>query len=77
MNDYQIEVIKRFAADEATMSVVFSAIQGMFLKANPQKDVQYLAAKSLALEFLEDARKDILRYRASQPAEKVTKQIGL
>ena len=78
MNDFDLERVKRFVKDEATVEAVFNAIRASFLKARAEKDVHYLAAKSLAIEFLEDVRKDLEKYRLEEQKEpKVSKQVGL
>jgi hypothetical protein len=52
------------------IETVFSVIQDSFMKSRPNKEVHYLAAKSIALEFLEEARKDLEKHRNSTEEEK-------
>ena len=78
MNTFNTEKIKRFVRDEAMMASVFGIIQESFLKPRTEKDVYYLAAKSLAIEFLEDARRDLNRYKEEEEKKSnEIKQIGL
>ena len=78
MNDAQREKVKRFVNDEVMQTAVKEVIQRAFLKARPEKDVHYLAAKSLSIEFLEDAWRELQRYKTDEGEEpKVTAQIGL
>lgn len=55
------EKLKRFMKDKVLVEAVFGVFQKSFLKRR-EKDVQYLAAKTLALEFLEDAEKEFGKY---------------
>jgi hypothetical protein len=77
MNELEKERVKRFAQDEATVDAVFSAIQDVYIKTRSSKETQYLAAKSLAIEFLEEAKVEISRLREGRKEEKEVTQIGL
>lgn len=71
------EKIEKFIYDEAMFETVFSAIQSSFLKARGSKDVQYLAAKSLSIELLEEAKKELARLRGVEDGTKGNTQIGM
>ena len=78
LNDTQKSKVVRFLNDEAMIETVFSVIQDSFMKSRPNKEVHYLAAKSIALEFLEEARKDLEKHRNSTEEEKKEGvQVGL
>ena len=77
MKNINEEKVKRFVRDEIMADSVFQIIQESFLKPRVNKDVYYLAAKSLAIEFLEDARKDLNKYKNEEEETKVSKQVGL
>lgn len=65
LSEAQESRLKRFLNDKETFEILFSVIQDSFLKPRSNKEVHYLAAKSLSLEFLEDARKDLERHRVT------------
>jgi hypothetical protein len=78
INDAKRAKIKRFLDDEAMSTYVREAIQESFLKARTNKEIHYLAAKSLAVEFLDEAFKDLHRFYEDRPRESTeAKQIGL
>ncbi len=78
MNETRKAKIRQFLNDEVMADIIWSEIQGSFLKARKEKEVYYLAAKSLSVEYLEEARKDLERWRDSVDSEeKVGRQIGL
>ena len=77
MKNINEEKVKRFVRDEIMADSVFQIIQESFLKSRVNKDVYYLAAKSLAIEFLEDAKKDLNKYKSEEEETKVSKQVGL
>jgi hypothetical protein len=64
LNETEESKVKRFIGDVTTSEIVFEIIRDSFLKSRANKDVHYLAAKSLSLEFLEEAWKELDRYRS-------------
>ena len=66
LNDSQESRLKRFLNDRETSEILFDVLQDSFLKARANKEVHYLAAKSLAVEFLEEARRDLDKYREAK-----------
>jgi len=68
MNQQEIEKLKTFNSDKVLVNAVFSVLQDSFMKRR-ESDVQFLAAKSLALEFLEDARKELSKYKRENEKE--------
>lgn len=78
MNEVKQTKLQRFVNDEAMMEAVFEVIQESFLKARPNKDVYYLAAKSLAVEFLDEAKRSLTQQRISGPqVKRELNQVGL
>lgn len=71
MNPDKTERIKRFIVDERMAEAVKEVIQKSFLKTQ-SKEVNYLAASRIALDLLEDAWKELLRYKEEE-GEKSTK----
>ena len=72
------EKLKRFAEDKVMNEAVYNEVLATFLKARVEKDVHYLAAKSLAVEFLSEAWKVLNNYKSSDVEDgRVGKQIGL
>lgn len=63
LSESQVVKVQRFLNDELMSEVVFSVLQESFMKARSNKEVHYLAAKSLSLEFLEEAKRDLEKYR--------------
>lgn len=78
MNELKINKIKRFLADEAMAGAVKEVLLSAFLKSRAEKDVHYLAAKSLSVEYLEDGWRDLNKYKEiEEREEKRDKNIGL
>lgn len=78
INDAQRAKIKRFLDDRAMNESVRMAIQESFLKPRANKEIHYLAAKSLAVEFLDEAFKDLNRFYGESERESTEqRQIGL
>ena len=71
------EKIKRFMLDKTMSNAVRKVLEHCFMsKKNPE--VHYLAAKSLSLEFLDDAFKELKRIGSVEESQnKSVNQIGL
>ena len=77
MNPQEVEKIKRFVKDEVLVNAVIRVFYDSFLKRR-DKDVYYLAAKALALEFLEDTKKEFDKYLdVERKTTSGVEQIGL
>lgn len=78
MNSFKQEKLTRFANDIGMSEAVYEVVKDAFLKSKGQKDVQILAAERLALDFLDNAWKEIEKYKAGNiTEEKSTGNIGL
>jgi hypothetical protein len=76
MNDIQIAKIKQFLGDKDMQGVIKGLLRDKFLERK-NTDVHYLAAQTLAVQFLEDAWVEMDRYRLNESKSKQTGQIGL
>lgn len=77
INDSKID---RFLQDEAMTSSVFNAIRNSFLRKKGQRDTLILAAERLAVDMLEEAWRELDRYRVSEDLKgngMITKQVGI
>lgn len=78
MNDIQQNKLERFAMDTVVSDSVYSLIRKSFLSRKGQRDVQILAAERIALELLDEAWKELSKYRIENNQESTgNKQIGL
>lgn len=78
MNDTQREKLRRFGNDVVMSEAVKNVVRDAFLKGKGQRDVQVLAAERLALDFLEDAWKELKRYADTENEQSnAIKQVGL
>lgn len=78
MNEQKKQKIIRFMNDELMSQSVFEIIRDNFLKSRGVTDVNYLASKSLAIELLIDAWKELsLMKTLEDKEEKISRQIGL
>lgn len=77
MDELKNAKIIQFISDEAMNKAVFEVIQQSFLKARASKDVYYLAAKSLCLEFLDEAQADLNRYKENDKSPAKPVQVAL
>ena len=68
--------LKRFMSDKGMNEAVKAVLTKSFMKSR-SKDVQVLAAERLALDFLEDAWRDLERYLQEEVKDKVSVQVGL
>ena len=58
--------LKRFASDLAMKDAVYRVLLTAFLKPRKDADVHTLAAKSISIDMLQEAWKDIERYREDE-----------
>lgn len=72
------EKIKMFMNDKVMSNAVYNALLDSFLKEQPSKDVQTLAASRLAIDFLKDGWKHLEHFK-SEPLQvkPISKQIGV
>ena len=78
LNDVQLAKIQRFVNDKAMSNVVFEVIRESFLKPSKDRSVENLASRFIAIELLNEAKKDLVRYADETSEEtKEVKQIGL
>jgi F0F1-type ATP synthase delta subunit len=78
INENQKSRITRFLNDEATSDAVKQAILNSFLKSKPNRDVYQLAASRLAIDMLDEAWRDLERFKDSVNEKiSVGKQVGL
>lgn len=62
LNETQKEKVSRFLDDKMLSDTIYGIMLESFLK--PRKgDVQVLAASRLSIDFLQDAWKDLVRYK--------------
>ena len=76
MNENQTAKIKQFLSDKEMNGTVKGVLRDKFLEKK-NTDVHYLAAQTLAVQFLEDAWIEMDRYRQSESIKKPLPQIGL
>lgn len=78
MNPEKIAKIERFIKDESMSQAVYEVIHNSFLKNKGQRDIQILAAERLAVDFLDNAWKDLSRYKDIEGDKSPPlKQVGL
>ena len=68
--------IKRFVNDVETAKAVHGVLLRAFLKPQKDRDVYTLAASRIAIDLLDDAWKELARYKNEEEMEKtiVTQQ---
>ena len=76
MNDNKIAKIKQFLGDKEMNSVIKGLLRDKFLERK-NTDVHYLAAQTLAVQFMEDAWVEMERYKQNETEKPIVKQIGL
>ena len=59
------EKLKKFLADEQMVVVVKEVIREVFMRPREKTDVQTLAAERIAINLLEEAWRELQRYKAS------------
>jgi hypothetical protein len=70
--------ISAFLDDKLMADSVYQAILRAFLKKSNTNDVQYLAAKTISIDMLNEAWKDLEKFRSEPTQEsKSTDNIGL
>ena len=78
MNEDQKAKIVRFLNDQAMSEAVFGVLLKAFLKATKDRDVQNLAATMIAVERLDEAWKELTKFKSEQKGEQEEKaQRGL
>lgn len=68
MDPTRKEKLKRFASDRMMFAAVREQILSTYLRPRAKLDVQVLAAERLAIDLLEDAFKEIERFRVDDEA---------
>lgn len=76
MNETKIAKIKQFLADKELQGTVKSVLTSKFLERK-NTDVHYLAAQTLAVQFMEDAWAEMERYKQNETEKPIIKQVGL
>lgn len=66
MKDFEQEKIRQFIHDEVMNNAVFTLIQNTFLRKKGNRDVNTLAAERLAIEFLDDAWKEMEKLKVGE-----------
>ena len=69
MNSAQRGKIKLFMEDANMVSAVYGLLQHSFLKRR-EKDTNYLAAQTLAVQFLEDAWRELENIKNQRTEQK-------
>lgn len=78
ISEHQRQRIKKFVADVETQEAVFEILVSTFYRANKNTDISYLAAKTLAVQLLEEGKKELTNIAGYQKKEgKTTGQVGL
>lgn len=77
-NDLKIEKLQRFINDEAMAFAVHQTLIDSFLKKRTGQDVYLLAASRLAVDFLNEAWKELESYKViNKKLSPTTRQVGL
>ncbi len=72
------EKINRFLKDRVMAEVIYGELLKSFLKKRKWEDVNLTAAARMAIDFLEDAWREMEKYKSQDEGEKVVaKQVGL
>ncbi len=78
MNQTEKEKLLRFMNDESMSNAVHSLLLKSFLEPHPWENVNLLAASRIAIDLLEDAWKDLARFKTQEEAKrKEVTQVGL
>lgn len=73
MNKARQEKIRRFVDDVVMNEAVYEVLLHSFLKEQPDKNVQTLAASRIAIDLLNDGFKELNRYKViEEPDNKST-----
>lgn len=72
MNETQIAKIRRFLADKEMQETIKGVLTSKFLEKKNNSDVHILASQTLSVQFLEDAWREMERYKQEEkkPSEK-------
>jgi len=76
MNEGQIIKIRRFLGDTEMQSTIKSVLYASFLKKR-ENNVYLLAAQTLAVQCLEEAWRELERYRVEIKQKDNSKNIGV
>lgn len=71
LNESQKSKVQRFANDEALSDAIKQLIRESFLKPKPNRDVYQLAAVTIAIGLLDDAWREIERYKQNVESDSV------
>lgn len=78
MNDIQKNKVTKFINDEVMQSSVYEVIQDAFLNRKGQKDVHILAGERLALDYLNEAWRELERFKqVNEEKSTVEGNVGL
>jgi hypothetical protein len=79
MNLDQQAKVKRFINDTLMSDTIREIIEKTFLMPSGSKDVQYLAAERLALDFLQEAWREFEKYKDSvgEKENKIQDNVGM
>ena len=74
MNPATKAKIKQFANDKPMNEAVYSVVSEKLFSTSKDRDVNVLAARFLAIEILNEAWKDMLRFKEGE--ENVSKEVN-
>lgn len=78
MSENEKNKVKKFVSDEIMLNAVYNIIHKSFLKFKGQRDTQLLAAERLALDFLDEAWKELEKYKKDEHSiSQPLRQVGL
>ncbi len=78
MNDTQKNKLERFMMDTVMSDSVYEVIRDSFLRNRGQRDLQILAAERIAIDLLNDAWKELTKFRSEKEQQvNEIKQVGL
>ena len=77
MTDEQKGHIRRFANNPLMADAVFFAIREAFLKPKAKREVLEMAAERLAVDLLNEARRDIAQYEEKKVEERPQQNHGM
>lgn len=72
MNQNEINKVRNFLGDKEMQQTVKSVLIGNFMSKRSDADVHTLAAQTLAVQFVEDAWREMERYK-QEPKKNVDK----
>ena len=74
MNPTQKAKIKQFANDKQMSEAVYNVVSEKLFSTSKDRDVNVLAARFLAIEILNEAWKEMLRFKEDE--ENVSKEVN-